>query len=321
MSPTDRPADPTPSPPAPLPPFQAYLVPVATEARTAAPFTLRDLFQALLDGWKPIVALTVLGAAIGVTSALLMTPVYRAQAVVVPREDSAAGAIGRSIMGQLGGLAGLAGGMLPAGANEAETIATLRSRALTERFIEERNLLPVLFEQQWDAGRGTWLETDPSLVPTLRDGFRMFDRQVRSVVEDRKTGLVTVAVDWKDPAVAADWANGIVALANDTLRARAMQEATDTLAYLDRELARTEKVELRTSMFQLVEAQQKTLMLASTRPDYALRVIDPAVTPGPRDRLRPKRAVMSIVATGLGGLLGCVMALVLASRRRGRAAK
>ncbi len=319
MSTPDRPADP-PAPAAPLPPFQAYLVPVAADAPTSQPFTLRDLFRALLDGWKPIVALTVLGAVTGVTTALLMTPVYRAQAVVVPREDSAAGALGRSIMGQLGGLAGLAGGMLPAGANEAETLATLRSRALTERFIEERNLLPVLFEEQWDAGRGAWLETDPRRVPTLRDGFRVFDRQVRTVAEDRKTGLVTVAVDWKDPAVAADWANGIVALANETLRQRAIQEATDTLAYLDRELGRTEKVELRTSMFQLVEAQQKTLMLANTRPDYALRVIDPAVTPGPRDRLRPKRAVMSIVATGLGGLLGCVMALVLASRRRGRTA-
>lgn len=316
MSTPGRPVEP-PAPAAPLQPFQAYLVPVTAEGPATKPFTLHDLFRALLDGWKPIVLLTVLGAVTGVTTALLMTPVYRAQAMVVPREDSAAGALGRSIMGQFGGLAGLAGGLLPAGSNEAETLATLRSRALTEQFIEERNLLPVLFEQKWDAERGAWLESDPRRVPTLRDGFRVFDRRVRTVAEDRKTGLVTVAVDWKDPAVAADWANGLVALANETLRQRAIREATDTLAYLDRELGRTEKVELRTSMFQFVEAQQKTLMLANTRPDYALRVIDPAVTPGPRDRLRPKRALMSIAATMLGGLTGCAVAILLALRRRG----
>lgn len=316
MSNTERPVEPPPSA-APLPPFQAYLVPVAATAREATPFTLRDLLQALFDGWKPIVLLTVLGAVAGVATALLMTPVYRAQAVVVPREDSASGVLGRSIMGQLGGLAGLAGGMLPTGANEAEILATLRSRALVERFIEERDLLPVLFEDDWDAERGTWTETDPRRIPTLRDGFRVFDRRVRTVQEDRKTGLVTVAIDWKDPAVAADWANGLVALANETLRQRAIQEATDTLAYLDRELGRTEKVELRTSMFQLVEAQQKTLMVANTRPDYALRVIDPAVTPAPRDRLRPKRALISIAATMLGGLAGCAVAILIALRRRG----
>ncbi len=316
MSTPDRPSEPLPPAPS-LAPFQAYLVPVAAEGGAAEPFTLRELFRALLDGWKPIVIFTVLGAVTGVTTALLMTPVYRAQVVVVPREDSAAGALGRSIMGQFGGLAALTGGLLPAGSNETEILATLRSRALTERYIEERNLLPVLFEEQWDSDRGAWLESDARRVPTLRDGFRMFDRRVRTVAEDRKAGLVTVAVDWKDPAVAADWANGLVALANQTLRQRAIQEATDTLAYLDRELGRTEKVELRTSMFQLVEAQQKTLMLANTRPDYALRVIDPAVPPGPRDRLRPKRALISIAATMLGGLVGCAVAILLAPRRRG----
>ena len=178
-------------------------------------------------------------------------------------------------------------------------------------------MLPVLFEKKWDAKQGAWLHTDPRRVPTLRDGFRVFDRRIRTVVEDRKTGLVTVSVDWKDPAVAAEWANGLVALANDTLRKRAVQEATGTLAYLNRELERTEKVELRSSLFQLVETQQKALMLANTRPDYALRIIDPAVTPGERDRLRPKRALISVATTMLGGLAGCLVAVLLALRRRG----
>lgn len=313
MSTPERPAE----PPAPLPPFQAYLVPVTAEARAGGQFTLRDLFGALLSGWKPIVLLTILGAIIGVSTALLMTPVYRAEAVVMPREDSASGLLGRSIMGQLGGLAGLAGGMLPSSANEAEIVATLRSRALTERFITERNLLPVLFEKQWDAKQGAWLVTDPKRVPTLRDGFRVFDRRIRTVAEDRKTGLVTVAVDWKNPELAAEWANGLVALANESLRTRAVEESTATLNYLDRELGKTDKVELRSSLFQLVETQQKALMLANTRPEYALKVIDPAVTPSERDRLRPKRALISIAATMLGGLAGCLVAVLLALRRRG----
>ena len=315
MSNPDRPLEPPP-PAAQLPAFQAYLVPVGAESRAAEAFTLRDLFLALVHGWKPIVLLTVLGAVVGVTTALVMTPVYRAQVVVVPREDSASGVLGRSIMGQLGGLAGLAGGMLPTGTNEAETLATLRSRALTERFIKERNLLPVLFERSWDEERQSWKQADPQKVPVIGDAYTLFDRRIRAVVQDRKTGLITVSIEWTDPVAAADWANELVSLTNESLRQRAIKEATDTLSYLNRELARTDKVELRASLFQLVEMQQKTLMLANTRPDFALRVIDPAQTPGARERIRPKRPLIAAAVTMLGALVGCAVALLLSVRRR-----
>jgi LPS O-antigen subunit length determinant protein (WzzB/FepE family) len=225
--------------------------------------------------------------------------------------------LGRTIAGQLGGLGGLAGSLLPMGSSEAESVATLKSLAIAEALIRQRDLLPVLFEDRWDASQGAWIVEKPGDEPTVGDGVRLFDRRIRSVDHDRKTGVITVAVEWTDREQAADWANGLVQLANQSLRQRAIDEAQDMLKYLESELGQTSKVELRTSMFQLVEAQQKTLMLANTREEYALRVVDPAVTPGIRDRVRPKRPLIAIAGTAVGGFIGCAIVLLLATRRRG----
>ena len=53
---------------------------------------------------------------------------------------------------------------------KAEAIAILQSRVLTETYIREQNLLPILFASKWDATKGEWKARDPAKWPTLWDG-------------------------------------------------------------------------------------------------------------------------------------------------------
>jgi hypothetical protein len=91
--------------------------------------------------------------------------------------------------------------------------------------------------------------------------------------------LTVVAIDWTDPATAAQWANGFVALANELLRTRALVESKRNIAYLNDQISKTDVVELRRVLYGLIESETKTLMLANGRPEYAFRVVDPAVPP------------------------------------------
>ncbi len=85
-------------------------------------------------------------------------------------------------------------------------IATLRSRRLTEMFIRERRLLPVLFPENWDAAAKTWkLRDGKPNVPSMDAAFKRFDERVRSVDEDRSTGLITLGIEWQDRRAVADW--------------------------------------------------------------------------------------------------------------------
>ena len=46
-------------------------------------------------------------------------------------------------------------------------------------------------------------------VPTEKKQLKL-SKSILSVVEDKKSGLINLSISWKDPEVAADWANDLV---------------------------------------------------------------------------------------------------------------
>ncbi len=274
---------------------------------------LRTLFRLLWRRKWLIVTSTVVFAAIFAILAFVITPVYRATTVLVPAsvDRNSAGALG-AMLGQFGGLASLAG-VNVGGAGNSDTevsLAVLRSRQFTEAFIRDLDLLPLLFEDRWDAGAKQW-EGPKEDWPTLAQGNKFFDREVRSVAFDRKTGLVTLQVDWSDPALAAAWANELVARANAEMRRRAIEDARASVDYLEKELTATTTIDTRSAISRLMEAQIKQRMLANVTIEYAFKVIDPALAPDPKDVIRPKRLLLVAFGAVMGMLLGVIAALLM----------
>lgn len=265
---------------------------------------IRQFFGGLRQDWKIFAGVVVVAVASSVVVALLSEPVYRSEVsiVSVPEDGMASGLAG--LAGQFGGLASLAGLALPKGGNWGQAVATLRSRHLVEQLISTRNLLPRLFPEDWDESRKSW-RADLKQPPTMGDGVFAF-RRIRQVREDAKTGVVTVRVDWHDPVLAAEWANALVALADQELRSEAITSATMALASLQTELARAEQIELRTAISRLMEAQVKSKMFATVRQEFAFHVIDPAVPSDLDKRVQPTRTVMVLAGGVLGVLLGLV---------------
>jgi uncharacterized protein involved in exopolysaccharide biosynthesis len=267
--------------------------------------TLRDVARALRRDFvlfSAVATVVVLGA---VVVALVSRPLYRSEVVIAPVPDDGAGGALGGLAGQFGGLAALAGVSIVNGQSWDEAIALLRSRRMIESLVKQRDLMPVLFEKKWDPGRRAWKQgvTRP---PSMGDAVLMFQRRILQVREDAKTGLVTVRIQWHDPAVAADWANTLVQMADRELRDNAIQTSTLSLKALQGELARADAIELRTAIGRLMEQQLKARLLADVRRDFAYRVIDPAV-PSDRDkRVQPTRVVMVLAGMVLGVLLGLI---------------
>jgi uncharacterized protein involved in exopolysaccharide biosynthesis len=267
--------------------------------------TLRDVARALRRDFvlfSAVATVVVLGA---VVVALVSRPLYRSEVVIAPVPDDGAGGALGGLAGQFGGLAALAGVSIGKGQSWDEAIALLRSRRMIESLVKQRDLMPVLFEKKWDPGRRAWKQgvTRP---PSMGDAVLMFQRRILQVREDAKTGLVTVRIQWHDPAVAADWANTLVQMADRELRDNAIQTSTLSLKALQGELARADAIELRTAIGRLMEQQLKARLLADVRRDFAYRVIDPAV-PSDRDkRVQPTRVVMVLAGMVLGVLLGLI---------------
>src|ERR1700741_1694757 len=105
---------------------------------------LADFLGVLQRGWKLIAIMAVVCTSAAALAAFLMTPVYRAEVLLAPAFEDESGAL-EKLSGAFGGLAELAGVSLNgSGSNKEEAIALLQSRILTEQFIADQKLMPVL---------------------------------------------------------------------------------------------------------------------------------------------------------------------------------
>ncbi len=237
-------------------------------------------------------SLSIVFALAAVYVALTVREKFRAEVVVTEVHENGLSENG-GLAGQLGGLANLAGLQIGAGGNP-NAQGVLTSRHLIEEFIKKQDLV-----QQLTAKSGK--------RATLWFAVKRFQETVLKIHEDELKGLTTVSMDWFDPATAAKWANGFVALANELMRVRAIEDASRNVAYLNKQIAETREVEIQRSLSNLIESETKTLMLANGRQDYAFRVVDPAVPPEVRHS--PRRVLLVLSGAALGFFVGTVFSL------------
>ena len=199
----------------------------------------------------------------------------------------------------------------------AEGMVTLRSPQFLMDFVAERNLLPVLFAEQWDAEAKQWLSDDQAQRPSLQDAYVLFREELLSVTEDKNSpGIVLVAVEWGDRQQAAAWVNELISRLNNKMRADAIAEADKTIEFLTKELENARTVELRQSIYFMIETQVNMRTVANVRDEFAFKVISPAVVPDADRYVRPNRTFIVFMGGLTGVALGVLCCFVLFAAAR-----
>lgn len=260
---------------------------------------LRQLIKTLWAGKGLVILCTAVFAAGAVAYALRATEIFRSQASVQIRNED-----GLGMPTELGSLAALAG-ISVGSRNENRQLAltALKSRAVIQRMIEEEQMLPILYAHDWDDN--SWRTSNP---PTPWKAYELFIEEVLKVSVDNDTGIVTIAIEWEDPVLAATWAEELILRVNTFVNEATVREAEQNLKFLDQQAQTTSVVELQKTIFTMMEGEIKRLMIARNPETAPLRVIDPAVVP--ERRVRPRRTLIGIFGILSGGFLG--MAIVLA---------
>lgn len=251
------------------------------------------LVRALWDLKLVIVLVATVCVAAALYMALTATHIFRAD-VVVSRVTDTNMSRAASFANQFGSLGRLAGINVGQSGPGTEAQAILESRRLTEEFIERFGVLE-------EMGGGD----DLSKWQAVKD----FRELYLSVAENELDGITTVSIEWTDGAKAAEWANGYVALANELVRQRALTQAESNIEYLNKQVDETNVVELQRVIYNLLETEIQTLMLANAREEYAFTVVDPAVAP--EKRVRPRRTLMVVSGGAVGVFLGFLVAILI----------
>lgn len=285
----------------------------------AGPAEVDPISGFLLRHWLIISVAAILGTVAGFGLSFVLPKVYRAEILVQPVSADSGSPL-RSLLGQYGGaLAEVAGGggagrgLLGAVNPTAAVVALLKSRLFIEAFITDNNLLPVLFHKRWDQEHGRWRLKPGQNPPTIQDAYGMFTKTVMHVEEDKEKGLITINIEWTDASLAADWANALVQRLNEGARRRALANSDRSIDYLNKELERTQTVEIRNSIYSVLEQQINNRMLANTRPDFAFSVIDPAQAPEPNKYVRPIPLLLAAIGF-FAGALCALFAVVLVAK-------
>ncbi|EJG1648720.1 LPS O-antigen length regulator [Vibrio parahaemolyticus] len=288
---------------------------------------LRELFGALWKGKWIIIITTFIFAISSVIYAFSLPDIYKADALLSSAESSNGGGLSK-MAGQLGGLAALAGVNLSASESSQTDLAVqvMKSRQFVKAFINKHDLLiPLMAAKDWDLANnrlildeeiynpntGEWLRDAKGLrgaKPTAQEAFEVFSKEVLSVNQDKDSGLYTVSVKSYSPYIAQQWVNWLIEDINKVMRERTIAETSQNLAYLNTQLQKTAVTDMQSTFYKLIEEQTKSLMLAEVQEEFIFKVVDPAVVPELKDG--PKRALICVLGTLLGGMLGVVIVLV-----------
>jgi uncharacterized protein involved in exopolysaccharide biosynthesis len=257
-----------------------------------------SLLEAWFLAWRHrwlVFGISSVAVALALVFVLTVTPRFRAEVLLKPSDNRSQSGFSSQMggLGGLGGLASLAGLNLGADTS-AESVAVLSSREFAAVFIQDQNLVPVLFANKWDATQNRWKDSRVEDQPDIRDAVKYFNQNIRNVQEDKKTGFVRMTIEWTDPKVAADWANLLVVRVNETMRNRALVEAEANVAFLKQELTSADVLPLQQSIARVLENELQKLMFAKSNRDYAFKVLDRAEPP--RRKFFPQRTLIVISA-------------------------
>lgn len=286
---------------------------------------LKELFSVLWAAKKLIVGITSIFAVVSVIYALSLPNQYKASALLAPAQQQSGGLSGA--LGDLGGLAALAGVNIGGGDGGEAQIAQeiIVSWGFIEKFIQQNNLAVEVFAADgWDEQRNQisidddlysveenrWTRTPPSgktANPTSWELYEEFLEKV-SISADKKTGLISLSVEYYSPYIAKQWVDQLVVAINQHMQQRKLQMVNTNIQYLEAQIQKTPIAEMREVFYTIIEEQVKSKMLAEASPEYVFVTVSPAMVPAKKSQ--PKRALICILGTLLGGMLSIAFVLL-----------
>lgn len=288
---------------------------------------LSELWRAIWAGKLTIILISFVFAVASVYFALSQPNIYKASAILAPvSNEGGAGGLS-ALAGQFGGLASMAGINLGGGKSDKTSLALeiVKSRSFIERFIVKHDLLvPIMAGENWDMATDT-LILDNELYDQVNEkwirevklpqkpkpsSWEAYDEflGLLTISQDETTTMITIQIEFFSPELAQQWLSWLIADVNEFMRDQDQKEAQNSIDYLTEQLKDIHVATMETVFYQLIEEQTKNMMLTKVKAEYVLKTIDPAQVPD--EKFKPKRALIVVLSTILGGLLSVIIVLI-----------
>ena len=272
--------------------------------------------------WQ-IIILSAMFAVGSVFYALSIPNQYKADILVAPSEEQQGGGLA-ALANQFGSLASLAGiNLRGKGTDKALlTLEVFRSKQFLMDFIERHDIkVPLMAAKEWDVKTDkliinpkTYDEATNKWVrkvnfpkqpePSLFEAYEEF-RDRLSFDRESESGTVLISFEFYSPKLAQQWVKLLVKDINEYMRDKELNESRRSIEYLQAQVDKAQVAELRNLFYQLIQEQTQKAMLAEARDEFVYKVLDDAIVP--EIKSKPKRAILVIFLSFVGGLLSIML--------------
>ena len=230
---------------------------------------LMELFRALSRRRRLILGITAASAAVAVVVSLLLPVYYKAETRILPPQEKGSN-LAAQLLGQAGGLIGMAGGAVGVKSQGELFVAMTKSRTVLDRMVDRFDLMKRYKEKYRQDARN-------KVVGSL------------TVQQDRKSGIISLTVEDRDPKRAADMANAFVEELKSLAGGLAVSEAGERRVFFEEQIRHTKEslsraeeevkgFQQRTGAFQ-IDAQAKAIIegIANLRARIAAKEVEAKV--------------------------------------------
>lgn len=270
------------------------------------------ILKVIWTGKKLIIWIVLICTFAVAVFSLFLTNIYTARAVLKPATQNQMPGKFSALALQYSGIASLAGIAAPTQTSSSEIVSLLESNILKKEMIQNYQLRPILFPDNWDGEKKAWKKPAFSLssfinklrpsrpgaagqdagMPDIQDGIRAL-KKIITVDYDPKDDIITVSVDFRDPDIAAKIAGYCITTLNDHMSSEAKRIALVNKVYLEKQLQETTDSLMQQKIYSLIAEKIEIIMMAEVKEGFAFKVLDPPMAPDMKSK--PKRAAMVAV--------------------------
>ncbi len=255
--------------------------------------SLLDLLTVIVENLKLLILGPLAAGILALGISFFITPTFTAKTTMIPPGQSNGGGAA-ALLGQLGGLGALAGGAAGIKTPTDQYLAYLESNTLRDELIEKFKL-----RERYEA--------------KYQQDARNTLKAVTKATADKKSGLITIEVDDKDPKFAAELANAYVQALSHMIGELALKEAKVKRELLERQI--TEAIQksyqspmVREAVIQSLIREYESARLDERKDNPFLAQVDVAEVPEVKDK--PKKSLIAVTVTLAVGCLLLIFVFV-----------
>ncbi len=229
-----------------------------------------------------------------VITSLLAIEIYQSTAAIIPASP-------QQERSELSALASRFGVSRAPATSTTELVRLLNSTILMEMVIKKHNLLKLFFKDNKD-------------VKAMPENIREWEgieklKNIFKVNQVQNTGIIEIAVEYKDPKTSTDLINYILDELTDYMSSEAKRVADTNKNYLESLIDKNADPLIRQKIYSLIAQQIEISMMAEVKENFAFKVLDPPKIPV--YRIRPERTKSVIFAFIISSLIGIALAFII----------